>query len=253
MAFKLSTGFRNAVQGQRALGVAVLQGATGAFVDGGAGADTITDSGNGFLTAGFQPGMMLYCKGATTAANDAAVEGVQIVSVTAGTITLDTGVVNTAEVFAATTTLVGMKGGSVADVLMNGTLHIYSGSQPSNADAAETGTLLLKVTNASGAFVSGAGANGLLFAAAASDGSIEKLAIQVWSGVGEAAAGASGTVAGWWRFYANTVTTGLSTTAIRIDGNCSTTSGQMVMSSSTIKTGQTVTIDSFKITIPAGS
>lgn len=250
MAFKISTGLANAIMSNRASGVAVLQGATGAFVDGGAGADTITDSGNGFLTAGFQPGMRLFCKGATTAANDTAVSAARIVSVTAGTITLETGIVNTAETFAATCTLIGMKGGSWADVLMNGTLHLYSGSQPSDADAAETGTKLMEITAASGAFVSGAGDNGLQFELTASDGELEKLSSQVWSGVGLAAAGASGTTAGWWRFYANTVVTGSSTSAIRMDGSCSTTSYQMRMSSTTIVTGATVTVDTFKLIQP---
>jgi hypothetical protein len=199
--------------------------------------------------------MRLYLKGADTAANDTAVSAVQATAVAVGAITIPTATVNTAETFLATTTLIGMKGGGVADVLMNGVLHIFGGTQPANADAAEGSSPILIVSEASGAFVSGAAANGLLFELTADVASaeLEKLATQVWSGVGTAAAGSGGTVAGWWRFYANTVTTGISESAIRIDGNCSTTSGQMTMSSSTIKTGQTVTIDTFKITIPAGS
>ena len=254
MAFKLSTGFRNASLSQRASGVAFLQGITLALVDNGASEDTITHSGDGFITAGFQPGMQLYLKGCTTAGNDTAVSAVSASAVAAGTLTIPTATVATAETFLATSTLIGLKGGAVADVLLNGTLHIFgSGQQPATADATETGIVLMKVTNASAAFVSGAGANGLLFEVTASDAKLEKLATQVWSGVGETAAGASGTVATWWRFYANTVVTGASTSAVRVDGNCSTTNGQMIMSSSTIKTGQTITVDTFKISIPAGS
>lgn len=245
MAIKLSTGLRNALLGKRALGVAVLQGTTGAFVDGGTGADTITDSGNGFLTAGFQPGMMLFCKGATTAANDAAVSGAVIVAVAAGTITLDTGVVNTAEAFAQSTTLVGVAGGSFADLFRCGVLDIYSGAQPSSADDVETGAKLLRITASSGTFVAGAGANGLLFATSASSGTLTKLTTQVWSGVGLATG-----VAGWFRLYANDATTGSSTTAIRLDGSCSTSSYPMKMSTLSITTGATVTIDSFTIILP---
>jgi hypothetical protein len=250
MAFKFSTGFANALLSDRATGISFLQGVALALVDGGDGVvDTITHSGNGFVSAGFQPGMRLFLKGADTADNDTAVSLVSPSAVVAGTMTIPTATVDTAETFLATTTLIGMKGGSYADVLMNGTLHLYSGSQPADADAAETGTKLMEITAASGAFVSGAGDNGLQFELTASDGELEKLATQVWSGVGLAAAG-NGTVAGWWRVYANTVVTGSSTSAIRIDGSCSMTSYQMRMSSTTIVSGATVTVDTFKIIQP---
>ena len=57
--------------------------ATIAFVEGNADADTITDSGNGFLTAGFQPGDQLTVSG--SASNDGTYV---IATVVAGTITL---------------------------------------------------------------------------------------------------------------------------------------------------------------------
>ena len=57
--------------------------ATIAFAEGGAGADTITDSGNGFLIAGFQAGDQITVSG--SASND---ETYTIDSVVAGTITL---------------------------------------------------------------------------------------------------------------------------------------------------------------------
>ena len=252
MAFKISTGTRNALLSKRGQGVAVFQGATGGL---NADTDIIDDSGEDFLTNGFEAGMQLYLVGATTAGNDTTVSAVCAVTVTAGAITLPAGAVTATEDFAATTTLIGIKGGSLADLFLNGRLDIYSGTQPSDADTAEAGTLLMTVTDASGAFVSAAPDNGLRFELEADCtlGEIEKLATQVWSGVGLAAAGSSGTVAGWWRLYANTVVTGASTSAIRIDGSCSGTSGQMIMSSTTIKTGQTVTVDTFKIAIPAGS
>ena len=58
-----------------------------AFVDGGAGADTITDSGSGFLTAGYKATDLITVSGSTSNDGD-----YTIVSLVAGTITLATGV-----------------------------------------------------------------------------------------------------------------------------------------------------------------
>lgn len=245
MGLKLSTGLRNALLGQRGSGVA-FQGAAGALVDGGASSDTITRSSGSWLTDGWTPGMILVLKGATTSANDTAVSGVMVSNVTAGTLTIPTGTVNTGEAFAAGTTLVGIMGSSFADIMANGAARIYTGTQPADADTGETGTLLLTVTSSSGAFTAGVPTNGLLFAATATSGEIVKLATQVWSGVGVA----TGT-AGYIRFYANDVTTGASTSAIRFDCNVSTTSYPVKMPSTAIVAGATSTIDSFKMIIPA--
>jgi hypothetical protein len=67
-------------------GTAEIQGTGIAFVDGGGGADTITDTGNGFIRAGFQEGHKITVSGSTTSDGD-----YPIVSVVAGTITLATG------------------------------------------------------------------------------------------------------------------------------------------------------------------
>lgn len=67
-------------------GTAQIQGTGIAFVDGGGGADTITDTGNGFIRAGFQAGHKITVSGSTTSDGD-----YTIVSVVAGTITLATG------------------------------------------------------------------------------------------------------------------------------------------------------------------
>lgn len=63
-------------------GTADIQGTGIAFVEGG-GTDTITDTGNGFIRAGFQPGHKITVSGSTTSDGD-----YTIVSVVAGTITL---------------------------------------------------------------------------------------------------------------------------------------------------------------------
>ena len=57
--------------------------------------------------------------------------------------------------------------------------------------------------------------------------------------------------AGWFRFYANDLTTGASSTAARFDGSVSTSGAQLNMSSTAITAGATTTIDSFTVTMPA--
>lgn len=243
---KYSTGLRNKINGLQAEVVGAVIGAGLAFVDGGAGADTITDSGNGFVTKGFAPGQKLFVQGATTAANDSALTGVRITSVEAGTLTLPTGSVNTAEVGAAGTVVAVAEGGSLKDIMRDGILKLYSGSQPATADTATSGTLLVTLTVSSGAFVAGAFANGLEFENDPTDGEIEKNS-EVWSGVGLA----NGT-AGWFRFYANPTDAGLSdTTVSRIDGSIGTSGADMVLASTAIVTGRTYTIDTFKLTFTA--
>jgi hypothetical protein len=214
-----------------------------AYVDGGAGEDTITHSASGFITAGFSPGDLIYTYGSTTAGNN--LVGVELTAVAAGTLSFATGSIAAAEGFAATTYIVCCKGGSLKDVFKDGVLKIYSGSQPSSPDSAVSGTLLVTVTLASGTFVAGAFDNGLEFGAAGS-GAISKAAGATWSG----AAGASGT-AGYFRLCANpTDAGGASTSLPRIDGSIGTSGADLNMSSTTITSGQTYTIDTFTISLP---
>lgn len=243
---KYSTGLRDAMNGKQAQVVGAIIGATLAFVDGGASADTITDSGNGFVTAGFVPGQKLFVQGATTAANDSALSGVRITSVAAGTLTIPTGSVNTAEAGAAGTVVAVAEGGSLKDIMRDGVLKIYSGAQPADADTAASGTLLITITVGSGAWVAGAYGNGLEFENDPLSGEVEKNS-EVWSGLGLA----DGT-AGWFRFYANPTDAGnASTTLPRIDGSVGTSGSDLVMGSTAIVTGRTYTIDTFKLTFAA--
>ncbi len=81
-----------------------LKAATIAFVEGDPDADTITDSGSGFLVAGFQPGDQLTVAGSVS--ND----GTYVVeTVTAGTITLLAKEALTTETASATVTLTAPK------------------------------------------------------------------------------------------------------------------------------------------------
>jgi hypothetical protein len=126
--------------------------------------------------------------------------------------------------------------------LEHGIIYGYSGSQPANADAAVTGTLLIKFTVGSGAFSHGSATNGLDFDAPSS-GTMSKAAAEVWSGVGIA----NGTL-GWARFCGNpTDDTLASTTLPRIDMRVATSGAECNVSSTTIVTGATTTIDSCTI------
>ncbi len=71
-----------------------IQEITLAIVDGGGGSDTITDSGSGFVTAGFEVGDLIVVSGATVAADNFTVE---LTGVAAGTLTFATGTVDTGE------------------------------------------------------------------------------------------------------------------------------------------------------------
>jgi len=250
MALKLSTGLRNKMLGMQGAVAAQIAEDTYtsnlAFVDGGAGSDTITDDGSNFINAGFAPGQKIYVYGATTAANDTAfASGVALTAVAAGTLTFATGVVDTAEAFAATTRIVACEGGSLKDVLMDGVLRIYTGSQPSSPDSAVSGTLLLEISVSAGAFVAGAFDNGLEFGDAAS-GIISKAASETWQDAGLAAG-----TAGWFRFVGNATDAGAaSTTLPRIDGSVGTSGADLNMSSTSIVAGSTYTIDSFQLTLP---
>ena len=67
MSLKLSTGLRNKMCGMVGAVKAQISEDTYtsnlAFVDGGVGADTITDDGSNFITAGFAPGDVIYVYG----------------------------------------------------------------------------------------------------------------------------------------------------------------------------------------------
>lgn len=240
MALRFSTGLRNLLLGKvPAIGGATITANTIAAVNG--SPDSFTDSGNGFLTAGFQTGDTILALGFTTLANNGVFT---ISSAAAGTLQIsETTVTN--EGAGSNRTLCVIKGGSLKDIFKDGTLKIYSGSQPSDADQAVSGTLLVSITLGSGAFAYGAAAYGLEFGTASS-GVIAKDS-GVWSGV----ATASGT-AGWFRLTANATDAGaLSLVLPRIDGAIGTSGAQLNMSSTTITLGATTTIDTFSITFPA--
>jgi hypothetical protein len=249
MSLQLSTGLRNKMLGisPPATHVATLTASDIAAVDGGAGADTLTSAAGAFLTAGFVANDAVIINGFT--GGMAAIHGpFTIVTAEAATLTFATGLLADDAASEAVTITV-ITGGSFRDIFKRGVLRIYTGTQPTTADLAATGTLLLTITVGSGAFTGGAVTNGLEFGVAAS-GSISKLSTQTWSGV----AVASGT-AGWFRLYGNAAdeatTPAISTTLPRLDGAVATSGAQLNMSSTTITSGATTTLDTFTITLPA--
>jgi len=207
--------------------------------------DTIVRTSGSWITDGFVAGDVLHCEGSTS--NDVAVTGQKLASVTALTMTLEAGASVAAEVFAAATTLIACAGGSLSDVMRNGVINVYSGSQPATADAAVVGTLLVKLTVSSGAFVAGAEGSGLEFDAAAL-GVISKCSEEVWSGLGLAAGTAS-----WFRFVANPADPGTADSGYaypRIDGTVGVSGADCTISNTQIVVDAPYTMDTFTLTFP---
>jgi len=128
----------------------------------------------------------------------------------------------------------------------DGIIHVYSGPQPTNADAAVQGTLLGKITVNSGAWAAGSPTNGLGFDAPVS-GVVSKAVAEVWS----MNALATGT-AGWFRLMGNAADAlGSSTTLARLDGSVAQSGGDLNLSSTAIVSGAPTTIDVFSFTLPA--
>jgi hypothetical protein len=246
MTIRLSTKLRNDMMGKEALISAITSGNDNTIelnITG--GDDTITRDAGSWITDGFVAGDILKAYGCTTGANDTAITGLRPKTIAALTITLDGAVLDTDEALPVTGVICAANGGSMKDVMRNGILRIYSGSQPANADTAYSGTMLCEFTVSSGAWVAGAEGNGLEFGDE-TDGYLEKCDGEVWSGV----AAASGT-AGWFRFYANATDAGGASTILpRIDGSVGTSGADLNMASTSITLGNTYTIDSFKLTFP---
>ena len=130
------------------------------------------------------------------------------------------------------------KASSIKDIFNGGILKIYTGVQPSSADDAPTGTLLVTIT------VNGT-SQGITFDDAVG-GVIKKNSSEIWSGT----AVATGT-AGWFRLQANDDPESLSSVAERIDGAIATSGAELNMSNTTIESGAVQTISLFQISIDA--
>jgi len=130
---------------------------------------------------------------------------------------------------------------SLRDALDLGFVKVYSGTEPSDADAAIGGGNTLLCTYS----VSGGG-TGLTLEAAAASGVITKETTETWQG----ACVASGT-ASFYRHVAPGDTGALSTTEARIQGTCGLAGTGMVLSSLTFTLSATKTLPSYSIALPA--
>ncbi len=138
-------------------------------------------------------------------------------------------------------------GASFGTLFLDGVIYVYTGSQPATADLTESGTNILIISESGGTFTPSSPTNGLEFEDDPTAGVLEKASAETWQGIG---IGGGGT-AGWFRFYANARTQGASSTSVRFDGACGTTGTEMIMSSTTVVTGATITLDTFAVTMPA--
>ena len=241
MSLQLSTGLLKAMMSKKAEVIDGQYLADAVWAD--ANPDTLASAGFDFTTlADIAAGDYLASFNCAAAGND----GVRLIAtVAAHLITFAVAETVTAN-GANVATIAVLKGGSFKELFKNGEMRIYSGSQPTDADQAETGTLLVEITESGATFTPGSPTNGLDFEADATGGELEKNSAQTWKGT----AGASG-VAGWFRFYDNTRTTGGSSSAVNFDGAVRTSGGEMTLSSTTITSGGIQTIDSFTLTLPA--
>jgi hypothetical protein len=133
----------------------------------------------------------------------------------------------------------GLCGASGMKTLLDGGyIRIYTGSQPTAPEGAETGTLLTTI------FTSTNGTGGLTWGTASS-GAISKNAGQ-WVGT----CGTAG-VAGWFRCYGVPIFSGTdgAGTSVRFDGDIGTVTGDLKLSSTTLAASVPVILDTVTVTI----
>lgn len=138
----------------------------------------------------------------------------------------------------------GSGDGSFKDVFANAVIAVRTGTQPANADAVESGTLLGYITVDGGEFTPGSATNGLNWDAAV-DGVCAKPSATEWSIIPIA----SGTP-GYARLYTNARTTGESTSAVRMDLQCGVGIGELRFSTSTLTSGVKSVVNSLSVTQP---
>lgn len=241
MSWRYSTGLRNALLEDAAKVPNAVHnaGSTMSFTAaGGAGGESqILDSANGL--GGFLD------KAYLTVLNSLTNDGTnKILAASVGEILLAAGALNT-EAGAAAMILASAEGGSYRGIFRNMTIMIFVGPPPSSADAAEPGTPLCQLTLNSGGFVPGSPGNGLNFGQVGG-AELKKEVGEVWSG-----ANIADGVAGWFRIYDNDMVTGLSSEAVRLDGVCATSGGQMNLTNTTLVNGVTTTVDQVLLSLPA--
>jgi hypothetical protein len=134
----------------------------------------------------------------------------------------------------------------LATALTDGVIDLLSGPMPTDPDNAQSGTLLCRITKASGAWTAGVSTNGLEYSTPAA-GAIGIKGGWVFSGVGLAA----GTV-GYARIKGNAADdNNATTTLVRIDLTATAGGGgNLNLSSLTVAVGATITVDAVTLTAP---
>lgn len=128
--------------------------------------------------------------------------------------------------------------GSLATLMAGGLIKIYSGSPPASADDAASGSLLCTISlNSTG--------TGINMASTASGGVLAKSTSETWSGV-VALSGA----ATYYRHVAASDTGASSTTQARLQGEIATAGAELNLSSTTLTSGATQTVDYYSVALP---
>lgn len=239
MAFTLSTGLKKALQARMPAYGVTLKADTISFA-----ADAISDSANGFGSF-VDDEWVLIDSGSNK--NVFA----QIIAASAASLTFAAGTF-TVESAGAIFSVSAIDTGSVQGCFKNMTPHIFSGTKPVDADQTEgAGTKLAEITKNGDAFVSGVATNGCNFQEFT--GTTMNKAIDPATGIAEVwqGDGLASDTATWTRWYANTVVTGLSTSALRMDGTVSTVTGAdlQLEGSADIVTGVPVVVTEVNVTI----
>jgi len=136
--------------------------------------------------------------------------------------------------------LVGTDGKGFGELFNNGVLDIYTGAQPSSADAVETGTKLCRISSTSGT----AAEDGLKFGTTGSG--VLTIGTPAWTGLVLADG-----VAGWFRFYGSGGVAGASNTAIRFDGAVGISGSDLDLTHTNLAKDATLTIKTATATQPA--
>ena len=236
--WRLSTGLRNALLENKQTVAEAKHGTTFSYVAvNGNGFDEINDSDNGL--AGFRVWDWVTLIGGANNGKAGVIESVAADKLEVSGAGLVAGAAGTAVIVASAI------GGSFKGIFRDGVIRIFSGTQPTTADDAETGSFLCEVSLSSGAFTPGSSTNGINFGQTA-NGTIHKAVGEIWSGINVATG-----VAGWFRLYANDRTAGANADLIRMDGACATSGAQINLTSTSLVISVATTIDSVNLSMPA--
>ncbi|MBU2547371.1 MAG: hypothetical protein KKB20_03080 [Proteobacteria bacterium] len=229
MALKFSQGACERMAGKVK---ATIEASDIALVDGGAGNDLITQVAANLITAGFEVGDLVEVHGAETAANDGMYPALVVV---ADQIDIPTGSLSAGQTAGATIKLKAAYPGSLRHIFFNSQLDIYTGDRPATPNHAETGTLLVSFT-------------GVKFDDAVWNTTDLEAAIDLFAATALSATAVAGGTAAWYRLRGGgVVTTGLSTTAPRIDGQIGVGTNDLRVASTTVASGDPATISSFEL------